>query len=91
MRISLGAQSGDLLKEVVGQGLVLAGVGAAIGLAGSLVFTRALGSLLFGVGTTDIPTFAVVAMAIGVVSAFATYLPARRASKVDPMVALRGE
>ncbi|MCZ6915466.1 MAG: ABC transporter permease [Gemmatimonadetes bacterium] len=91
VRISLGAQAGDLLKQVVGQGLVLAGVGVAIGLAGSLAFTRALGSLLFGVGTTDIPTFAVVAMVIGMVAALATYMPARRASKVDPMVALRGE
>jgi putative ABC transport system permease protein len=91
VRISLGAKAGDLLKEVVGQGLALAGIGAAIGLAGSLLFTRALSSLLFGVGTTDVPTLALVAMTIGAVAAVATYVPARRASKVDPMVALRGE
>ena len=91
VRISLGAKAGDLLKEVVAQGLVLAGLGAAIGIAGSLLFTRTLSSLLFGVGTIDLPTLAAVAMAIGTVAAVATYVPARRASKVDPMVALRGE
>lgn len=91
VRISLGATAGDVLRQVVRQGLVLAAAGVAIGLGASLWLTRALSSLLFGVGTVHLPTFVAVAFIIGVVAFAASYVPARRASNVDPMQALRGE
>ena len=91
VRISLGANAGDVSRQIVGQGLRLALTGLGIGLAGSLVLTRALASLLFGVGTVDLMTFGVVAVMVGVVAVAATFIPARRASRVDPMVALRNQ
>jgi len=91
VRISLGATAGDVLGHVVGQGLVLAAAGVAIGLGASLWLTRALSSLLFGVGTVHLPTLVAVAFIVGAVAFAASYVPARRASKVDPMQALRGE
>ncbi len=91
VRISLGATAGDVLGHVVGQGLVLAAAGVAIGLGASLWLTRALSSLLFGVGTVHLPTLVAVAFIVGAVAFAASYVPARRASNVDPMQALRGE
>jgi putative ABC transport system permease protein len=91
VRISLGATAGDVLRQVVGQGLVLAAAGVAIGLGTSLLFSRALSSLLFGVGAVHLPTFVAVALIVSVVAFAASYLPARRASNVDPMLALRSE
>ena len=91
MRISLGATAGDVLGHVVGQGLVLAAAGVAIGLGASLWLTRAMSSLLFGVGTVHLPTLVAVAFIVGAVAFAASYVPARRASNVDPMQALRGE
>jgi predicted permease len=91
VRISLGASAGDVLRHVVGQGVALAAAGVAIGLAGSLLLTRALSSLLFGVGSVHLPTFIAVALIVSLVAFAASYLPARRASNVDPMVALRSE
>ena len=91
VRISLGANAGDVLRQVVGQGLLLAAAGLGVGLASSLVLTRVLSGLLFGVGTTDIATFVVVAVTVSLVALVAAFVPARRASRVDPMVALRGE
>ena len=91
VRISLGAKAGDVLRQVVGQGLVLAVTGLGVGLASSLVLTRVLSGLLFGVGTTDLATFVVVAVTVSLVAGVAAFVPARRASRVDPMVALRGE
>jgi putative ABC transport system permease protein len=91
VRIALGAGTRDVLALIVGQGLVMAIFGVAIGLAGAFAVTRVLAKMLFGVTTTDLTTFASVsALLIGIVLV-ACYAPARRAMRVDPMVALRNE
>jgi predicted permease len=89
VRMALGAQPRDVLKLIVGQGLGLALAGAAIGLALSAAATRSFASLLYGVSTTDSATFACVALFLIGVALLACYLPARRATKVDPLAALR--
>lgn len=91
IRMALGAQRIDILKMVVGQGVKLALVGVAAGLAASLALTRTIASLLYEVSATDITTFACVAGIVIVVAVLASYIPARRALKVDPMIALRYE
>ncbi len=91
VRTALGASPGNILRLVLGQGIVTALIGVAVGLAGALVLTRTLQSLLFGLSATDPLTFAVVALMLVVVAMLACYIPARRAAKVDPMVALRYE
>jgi putative ABC transport system permease protein len=91
IRMALGAQSMDVLKLVVGHGLVLTLVGVGLGLLGALGLTRLMQTLLFSVSATDPLTFAVVATALIAVSLLACYVPARRATKVDPLVALRSE
>jgi putative ABC transport system permease protein len=91
IRLALGAQRRDVLKLVIGQGLRLVLIGIGIGLAGAMAMTRVMKSLLFGVSATDPATFAVIAMLLAAVALLACYLPARRATKVDPMVALRYE
>jgi len=91
IRIALGAQRNHVLRLVVGQGLRLAVFGVAVGIVAALVVTRGMSSLLFGVGATDPMTFFAVALLVTTVAAFAAYLPARRATRVDPMVALRYE
>ena len=91
IRIALGAGTGQLLSLVVGQGLLLAGIGVAIGLAAAFGVTRVMSSLLYGVKATDAVTFAAVAAVLSAVAALACYIPARRATKVDPIIALRYE
>lgn len=91
IRMALGAQSRDILRLVVGQGLLLAVIGAATGTAIGLVATSAMASLLFGVSPTDPLTFIAVACVVTLAAGFAAYIPARRALRVDPMVALRYE
>jgi putative ABC transport system permease protein len=85
----MGAGRRDVLSLVIGQGMKLAGVGVFIGLAGAFALTRVMASLLFGVSATDPLTFSAIALSLSVVALAACYLPARRASKVDPMIALR--
>ncbi len=91
IRIALGAGKGAILRDVLRQGLILTVAGLALGLAASFILTRFLRSMLYGVGTTDLVTFATVAFVLSVVAALACYLPARRAAAVDPVQALRTE
>ncbi len=91
MRIALGARPWDLLRLIVGQGLTLSLVGAAIGLLCAAAFARLLGSLLYGVSAIDPVTFAAVALLALATTALACYFPANRATKADPMTSLRSE
>lgn len=81
----------DLIRMVVGKGLLLTTIGVAIGLAGAVAVSRALESLVFGVSTTDPLTFVVVSLLLAAVAIAACYLPARKAAAADPLVALRAE
>jgi len=91
IRMALGAQMSDVLKLVLKSGMVLAAIGIVVGLVGSFALTRLMSSLLFGVKPTDLLTFSAVALCLLVTALLACYLPARRATKVDPLVALRYE
>ena len=91
IRIALGAEQRDILKLIVGQGMVLIAIGAGLGLALAFATTWVLQSVLFGVSATDPLTFTVVLVVLVVVALLACYVPARRATKVDPLEALRYE
>jgi predicted permease len=91
VRMALGAQRGDVMSLVLGEGLLVILIGLAIGLVGSLALTRYLSSLLVGVTATDPVTFAGVAVLLALAALAACYIPARRAVRVDPLVALRYE
>jgi putative ABC transport system permease protein len=91
IRIALGARLARITGSVVAGGLALVAIGAAIGVAGSLLLLRSLGTLLFGVTPYDVPTYAIVVVLLGAIAALASYLPARRAARIEPLTALRHE
>jgi putative ABC transport system permease protein len=91
VRLALGARPSDVLWMVVSRGLWLAGLGVAVGLVAALVLTRLMQGVLYGVTPTDPLTFVGVSAVLLGVAAFASWLPARRATRVDPLVALRAE
>ena len=91
LRMALGATPGEVLRRIVGRGVGLAGIGTVVGLAGAIALARFIESLLFGVKPTDPATYAAVAAVLLAAAAAASYLPARRATRVDPIIALRAE
>jgi putative ABC transport system permease protein len=91
IRMAIGAPTGRILQMVLSQGMIITGIGIAVGLAGSLVLTRFASTLLFGVSAVDPLTFSGIAALLLLVSLAAVYVPARRATKVDPLIALQTE
>jgi putative ABC transport system permease protein len=91
VRMALGAPGGVVLRQVMGQGMTLTGVGLVVGLLGAWGLSRVLASLLYGVSATDPVTYVLTACALGLVALFASWIPARRAARVDPVEALRSE
>ena len=91
IRMALGAERPKILQLVLGQGLILTGVGLVVGLVGAALITRLISGLLFGVSTTDPLTYAAIALLLGGVAVLACYVPAARATRVDPLLALRME
>ncbi len=91
VRMALGARSQDVVAMVVRQGMVLAGIGLVVGLGAAFGLTRLMATLLFGVNVRDLTIFAVISVILAVIAMFASFIPARRATRVDPLVALRYE
>jgi putative ABC transport system permease protein len=91
LRVALGASQSQILRLVVGRGLVTSLIGAAIGVGAALMLTRGLSGMLYGVTTTDPLVFAGVPLLLIAVSALASYVPARKATRIDPLAALRYE
>jgi ABC-type antimicrobial peptide transport system permease subunit len=91
IRMALGATQSHILRLVVRQGMTLALTGVAIGLVGAFALTRVMRSLLFGIGATDAATFTVISLVLIFTALLASYIPARRAARIDPMVSLRCE
>jgi putative ABC transport system permease protein len=91
VRMALGAVRGDVLRLVVGQGVTLAAVGVVIGIVAALGVTQFIKTLLYNVTASDPLSFSVVAVFLGVVAIVASYVPARRAMRVDPIIALRND
>ena len=91
IRMALGAQRSDILKMVVGQGMLLALIGVATGLTAALILTRVMETLLFGVSARDLWTFVVIPFVLAAFAFVSSYIPARKATRVDPMIALRYE
>jgi putative ABC transport system permease protein len=91
VRIALGATPGGILKMVLGQGLLTVAIGLIVGLAGSLLLTRTMRSMLFEISPNDPITIVGIALLLLLIAMLASYIPARRATRVDPMIALRYE
>jgi ABC-type antimicrobial peptide transport system permease subunit len=89
IRAALGARQADIMRLVIRQAVVLVGIGIGVGLVAALGLTRVMASLLFGVSATDAVTYTLLAVLLGVVALVASYVPARRAASVPPIVALR--
>lgn len=91
IRLALGAARNDVFRLILGHGAALIGIGIGLGLLGALAASRALTSVLYGVGAIDAPAFTVAIGTLTIVALLACFFPARRATRVDPMVALREE
>jgi putative ABC transport system permease protein len=91
VRMAMGAERRDVIKLILKEGLLLVVIGMSIGLAGALALTRIVASLLFGVSPNDVITFALIALLLILIALLACYIPARRATRIEPMVALRYE
>jgi putative ABC transport system permease protein len=89
IRMALGAEAADVLRLVVRQGMVLTAVGLALGVFGGYALARLMAMLLYGIRPTDVVAFLIASMILAGISLIATYMPARRATRVDPMIALR--